>query len=210
MNVNGSSNGVTDRNIFGQSLVNLAQSVGDESAFVLLTSASVQMMSASVQCTWNMQEVTFFMLMLAWRQHGDVATPEVATCHSFFSFLVDPWTNEKVPHGSPYSHVVDHIVMWHVMWQADTIAKVVDGTLTWQVTVQVVDVAQWLDSTWPSHGMPCGSGKMPNEGPRTKFQKKKWRVHQIWQNPPDLATQQIYPNYLQSWWNHNTYIAYKL
>jgi hypothetical protein len=34
-----------------------------------------------------------------------------------------------------------------------------------------VDVAQWLVVTWPSHGLPRGSGKMPNDNPRTNFQK---------------------------------------
>jgi hypothetical protein len=45
-------------------------------------------------------------------------------------------------------------------------------TLTWQVIVQLVDMAQWLASMWPSHGLPRGSGKMPNDNPRMKFQKK--------------------------------------
>jgi hypothetical protein len=51
------------------------------------------------------------------------------------------------------------------------VVEVVDHMLTWQVTVQLIDVAQWLDATWPSHGLPRSSGKMSNEGPRNKFQK---------------------------------------
>jgi hypothetical protein len=50
-------------------------------------------------------------------------------------------------------------------------AEVADRTLMWQVSIQVVSVAQWFASTWPSHGLPRRRGKMPNEGPGTKFQK---------------------------------------
>jgi hypothetical protein len=40
---------------------------------------------------------------------------------------------------------------------------------------------QWLDAMWPSHGLPHGSGKMPNEGPKKISKiKKKW-------GPPNLA-----------------------
>jgi hypothetical protein len=71
---------------------------------------------------------------------------------------------------------------------------VADHTLTWQVTVQLVGMAQWLAATWPSHGLPRGSGKMPNEGPRTEFKKKKKMAgppnlaepHQIWR-PTDIS-----------------------
>jgi hypothetical protein len=49
--------------------------------------------------------------------------------------------------------------------------EVADHMLTWQAIVQVVSVAQWLAAMWPSHGLPLGNGQMPNEGPRTKFQK---------------------------------------
>jgi hypothetical protein len=36
-----------------------------------------------------------------------MAAPEAATCHSFLTFSVNPWTNEEVPRGSPYNHVAD-------------------------------------------------------------------------------------------------------
>jgi hypothetical protein len=48
---------------------------------------------------------------------------------------------------------------------------------------------------WPSHGLPRGSGKMPNDSPRMKFSKKIKRLvgppnlagpHQIW-HQPDLS-----------------------
>jgi hypothetical protein len=85
--------------------------------------------------------------------------------------------------------------------------EVEDCTLTWQVTVQVVVVAQCLVSTWPSHGLPCGSGKIPNEGLRTEFQKNKIvgppnlaEPRQIWR-PIDIS--KLPP----SWWNHQ-YIYY--
>jgi hypothetical protein len=58
-----------------------------------------------------------------------------------------------------------------VMWQDDVATEVVDRMLTWKVIVQLVGMAQWLVSTWPSHGLPCGSGKIPNEGPRIEIQK---------------------------------------
>jgi hypothetical protein len=89
----------------------------------------------------------------------------------FLNFWVISWNSKNVPHGSPYSHVADRTVMWQVTWQANIAVEVVDCMLTWQVNLQLVDVAQWLVSTWPSHGLPCGSGKMPNEDPRMKFQK---------------------------------------
>jgi hypothetical protein len=54
------------KDIHGQSLVNLAQSAGDESTSVLLTSTSVQMTSTSIQCTWHTQEVTCVMLTSTW------------------------------------------------------------------------------------------------------------------------------------------------
>jgi hypothetical protein len=34
-------------------------------------------------------------------------------------------------------------------------------------------MAQWLVAMWPNHGMPGGSGKIHNEGPRTEFKNKK-------------------------------------
>jgi hypothetical protein len=58
-----------------------------------------------------------------------------------------------------------------VMWQDNMEVEVADRTLMWQVNIQVVEVAQWFPATWPSHGLPCGNGNIPNEGPRTKFQK---------------------------------------
>jgi hypothetical protein len=42
----------------------------------------------------------------------------------FWIFQVDPWTNEKVPRGSPYNHVADRTVTW----QDDVAADVGDGT----------------------------------------------------------------------------------
>jgi hypothetical protein len=72
--------------------------------------------------------------------------------------------------------------------------------LMWQVTVQVVGVAQWLASMWPSHGLPRGSGKMPNEGPRTEIsKKKKGGSAKSGGTPPDLVAQREYLNHLQSW-----------
>jgi hypothetical protein len=50
-------------------------------------------------------------------------------------------------------------------------AELADSTLTWKVTVHVIDVAQWLVSTWPSHRLSRGSGKLPNEGLRFEIQK---------------------------------------
>jgi hypothetical protein len=39
--------------------------------------------------------------------------------------------------------------------------------------MQVVGVGQWLATTWPSHGLPRGSGQMPNEGLKPNFKNKK-------------------------------------
>jgi hypothetical protein len=58
-----------------------------------------------------------------------------------------------VPYGRPYGDMAGR-------------------TLTWKVIVHLVDVAQWLDSLWPNHVLSCGSGKILNDSPRTKFQKK--------------------------------------
>ena len=62
-----------------------------------------------------------------------------------------------MPHGSLYSHVVDHMVMWEMTWQDDVAAAGENRTLTWQVTVQVVGMAQWLIAMWPSHALPRGT-----------------------------------------------------
>jgi hypothetical protein len=73
-------------------------------------------------------------------------------------------------------HVAVHTTTWQTMtvdmWQDDVVAELADHTLTWQGDCTVVDMAQWLAATWPSHGLPRGSGKMPNDNPRTKIQKK--------------------------------------
>jgi hypothetical protein len=47
--------------------------------------------------------------------------------------------------------------------------------MTWQVmgkvTMQVVGMGQWFPTMWPSHGLPHGNEKMPNEGLKSDFQK---------------------------------------
>jgi len=48
-----------------------------------------------------------------------------------------------------------------------------DMELTWKDDRAVDDVARWEASTWPSHGMPHGSGKMTNDSPYLKFGKNK-------------------------------------
>jgi hypothetical protein len=119
--VNGSSNGVTDRNIFcGQSFGQPSPVSRDESASVLLTSASVRMMS-SIHTRYVAQSYIDMC-------HDDVAAPEASMCHPFLAFLVGMWTNGKVPCGSPYNHMAGrtrcgrHIICtatWQVTWQAD-------------------------------------------------------------------------------------------
>jgi hypothetical protein len=71
------------KDICGQSFGQPSPVNRDESTSVLLTSASVQMMSTSVQCMWHTQKVTCVMLTC---HHGDVAAPEAAMCHSFLAF----------------------------------------------------------------------------------------------------------------------------
>jgi hypothetical protein len=51
-----------------------------------------------------------------------------------------------------------HVASVHT-WHGD-----VAGRRHGRVTIQVNDMVQCLVVTWPSHGMPCGSGKIPNEG----------------------------------------------
>jgi len=53
--------------------------------------------------------------------------------------------------------VADGTVMWKVTWQDDMAAEVADPMLTWQVTVQLVGVAQWFVVMWPIHGLPRGT-----------------------------------------------------
>jgi hypothetical protein len=71
-------------------------------------------------------------------------------------------------------------------------------------------VGQWLATTWPSYGLPCGSGKMPNEILKMNFQKLK-RPTKSGEGPAkyggqtsdfDKSKQQ-----LQTWrWVQTTYI----
>jgi hypothetical protein len=51
------------------------------------------------------------------------------------------------------------------------VAEVADHMLTWKITVELIGMAQWLDDMWPSHGFPHGSGKIPDEDPRSEIQK---------------------------------------
>jgi hypothetical protein len=71
-----------------------------------------------------------------------------------------------------------------------------DHTLTWQGDCTVVDVAQWLAATWPSHGLPRGSGKMPNDIPRTNLKniyiKRFGRSDKSGGTPPNLAPTDLY------------------
>jgi hypothetical protein len=68
--------------------------------------------------------------------------------------------------------MADHTVTWWLTWQDELAAELADRMLTCQGDCTMVDVAQWLATTWPSHGMPHGSGKMPNDNSRMNFQKK--------------------------------------
>jgi hypothetical protein len=80
-----------------------------------------------------------------------------------WNFWVILWTSKNVPRGSPYNHVADHTVTWQ--------DELEDRTQTWKGDCIMVDMAQWLAATWLSHGLPCGSEKMPNDNPRTNFKK---------------------------------------
>jgi hypothetical protein len=70
-----------------------------------------------------------------------------------------------VPHGSPYNHMVVCTVTWRLTWKVELAAKLEDHTLTWQGDYTMVDVVQWLAAAWPSHALPRGSGKIPNDNP---------------------------------------------
>jgi hypothetical protein len=37
----------------------------------------------------------------------------------FGLFRSNPWTNEKVPHGSPYNDMVDYTTTCQMTWQVD-------------------------------------------------------------------------------------------
>jgi hypothetical protein len=70
-------------------------------------------------------------------------------------------------HTATWRAVRDVEDTWHPYhtWQAD-----VAGRQCGRVTVQVGDVGECLAATWPSHGLPCGSGQMPNEGQLPEIQ----------------------------------------
>jgi hypothetical protein len=79
----------------------------------------------------------------------------------FWHFRVNPWTNEKVPHRSPYNDVADRMVTW----QADVAG----------------DVAGDYASGWrgPMVGCHVTVGKFPMRA-RNQISKKKM-------GPPNLA-----------------------
>jgi hypothetical protein len=55
---------------------------------------------------------------------------------------------------------------WKVMWQVDMEGDVAsDCASGW--------CGPMVGFQWPSHGLPRGSGKMPNEGPKPNFKNKK-------------------------------------
>jgi hypothetical protein len=51
-------------------------------------------------------------------------------------------------------------------WPTDSVTS---GRYSQQLGRQV---NQWMVTTWPSHGLPHGNGKIPNEG-RNRFSKLK-------------------------------------
>jgi hypothetical protein len=68
----------------------------------------------------------------------------------FWIFRVDLWTNEKVPRGSPYSHVADHMVMWQdeVAAEVEDCDMAGDCTGGWCGPMVGCHMAQSWAATW--------------------------------------------------------------
>jgi hypothetical protein len=60
-------------------------------------------------------------------------------------------------------HVASRTVAWQLTWNTKLVPELEDHTWMWQGDYIVVYVAQWLASMWPSHALPHGSEKMPND-----------------------------------------------
>jgi len=97
----------------------------------------------------------------------------------FWPFLITLWTNGKVPHGSSYSHPESGV-------------ERLPGRDDMVVTVHINDMGQWVVALWASHGMPCGSRQMPNEGQQPKNKKKIARLAGA--NPQYAILTHILPN----------------
>jgi hypothetical protein len=137
--------------IFGQpSLVSR-----DESAFVLLTSTSVHMMSVPVHGTWHNHRSTRFMMMSTWW------CGNTRGCHMsliFGLFLSIHGLMEKC-------HVVVCTTMWHPYNHLTSEMEIWTRRSDVEMTMHRGHMSQWMVTMWPSHGLPRGSRKMPNEGP---------------------------------------------
>jgi hypothetical protein len=90
---------------------------------------------------------------------GYVAHAEGDMCHDDVNMMM--WQHQRLPRVTHFwTFSVNHVDQWKsAMWQS----------------VQPRGRPYNLKGAmWPSHGLPRGSGKMPNEAQQPKLKKKKW------------------------------------